>query len=105
LEPALIPPRFISRKKLTPRKAASHGHRYAQGRDRNAGGLDDAVVTEIIATGTTAEELAEAHAWLANDEPLMNAGRPLPSGRVAHVVNIVAAISEEEAGEEIARRS
>jgi hypothetical protein len=35
----------------------------------------------------------------------MNAGRPLPSGRVAHVVNIVAAISEEEAEEEIARRS
>jgi hypothetical protein len=69
------------------------------------GELDDAVVTEIIATGTAAEELAEAHAWLANDEPLMNAGRPLPSGRVAHVVNIVAAISEEEAGEEIARRS
>jgi hypothetical protein len=69
------------------------------------GELDDDDVTEIIATGTTAEELAEAHAWLGNDEPLMNAGRPLPSGRVARVVEIVAAISEEEAEEEIARRS
>jgi folylpolyglutamate synthase/dihydropteroate synthase len=69
------------------------------------GELDDVVVTEIIATGTTAEELAQAHAWLANDEPLMNAGRPLPSGRVARVVEIVAAISEEKAEEEIARRS
>lgn len=69
------------------------------------GELDDDIVTEIIATGATPEELAEAHAWLANDEPLMNAGRPLPSGRVARVVDIVAAISEEEAEEEIARRS
>lgn len=31
------------------------------------GELGDDVVTEIIATGTSAEELAEAHAWLAND--------------------------------------
>jgi hypothetical protein len=69
------------------------------------GELGDDVATEIIATGTTAEELAEAHAWLANDEPLMNTGRPLPSGRVARVVEIVAAISEEEAEEEVARRS
>ncbi len=39
------------------------------------GELDDDVVAEIIATGATPEALAEAHAWLANDEPLMNAGR------------------------------
>jgi hypothetical protein len=67
------------------------------------GELDDDVVAEIIATGATPEALAEAHAWLANDEPLMNAGRPLPSGRVARLVDI--AISEEEEQEEIARRS
>jgi hypothetical protein len=35
----------------------------------------------------------------------MNAGRPLPSGRVARVVDIVAAISEEEEQEDVARRS
>jgi hypothetical protein len=69
------------------------------------GELDDDVVAEIIATGATPEELAEPHTWLANDEPLMNAGRPLPSGRVARLVDIVAAISEEEEQEEIARRS
>jgi len=69
------------------------------------GELDDVVTAKIIATGAAPEELAEAHAWLANDEPLMNAGRPLPSGRVARVVDIVAAISEEEDQEEIARRS
>jgi len=69
------------------------------------GELDDEVVAEIIATGATPEELAEAHAWLANDEPLMNAGRPLPSGRVARLVDIVAAITEEEEEEDGARRS
>src|SRR5262249_10318096 len=69
------------------------------------GELDDDVIAEIIASGATLEELAEAHAWLANDEPLMNAGRPLPSGRVARVVDIVAAISEEEEQEDVASRS
>jgi hypothetical protein len=69
------------------------------------GEIDDDVVAEIIASGATLEELAEARAWLANDEPLMNAGRPLPSGRVARVVDIIAAISEEEEQEDVARRS
>ena len=69
------------------------------------GELDDDVIAEIIANGATLEELAEAHAWLANDEPLMNAGRPLPGGRVARVVDIIAAISEEEEQEDVARRS
>ena len=69
------------------------------------GEIDDDVVAEIIASGATLEELAEARAWLANDEPLMNAGRPLPGGRVARVVDIIAAISEEEEQEDVARRS
>ena len=69
------------------------------------GEIDDDDVAEIIASGATLEELAEARAWLANDEPLMNAGRPLPSGRVARVVHIIAAIGEEEEQEDVARRS
>jgi hypothetical protein len=68
------------------------------------GDLDGVVLADIIATGATAEELAEARAWLANDEPLLNAGRPLPGGRVARLVDILAAISEEEEAEELARR-
>jgi hypothetical protein len=67
------------------------------------GELDDVIVAKVIATGATTEELAEAHAWLANDEPLMNAGHSLPSGRVARLVDIVAAIEEEEQ-EEVARQ-
>jgi hypothetical protein len=67
------------------------------------GELDEVVIAKVIATGATAEELAEAHAWLANDEPWMNAGRPLPRGRVARLVEIVAPINEEEEQDEFAR--
>jgi uncharacterized membrane protein YkvA (DUF1232 family) len=63
--------------------------------------LDDAVVAEIIATGASVEELAQAAAWLTNDEALINSGKPLPGGRVADITEIVAAQEQEE--EELAR--
>jgi len=63
------------------------------------GELDDAAIADIIATGATAEELAEAHAWLENDEALMNAGKHLPSGRVARLLGVIAAKEEEQEGE------
>jgi uncharacterized membrane protein YkvA (DUF1232 family) len=66
------------------------------------GPLDDAVVAEIIATGATREELAQAHAWLANDEALINSGMPMPTGRMADIIDIVAAQEQEE--EELARQ-
>jgi hypothetical protein len=50
------------------------------------GELDDIAVADIIATGATWQELAEAHTWLANDEALINAGKHLPSGRVGRPV-------------------
>jgi hypothetical protein len=65
------------------------------------GEADDVAIAEIIGTGATAEELAEAQAWLANDEPLMNLGRPLPSGRVGELVEILTELEpneDEEAG-------
>ena len=49
------------------------------------GAADDVVIAEIIGTGATIDELAAAQAWMANDEPLMNAGKPLPSGRVGEL--------------------
>jgi hypothetical protein len=61
------------------------------------GAADDVVIAQIIGTGATVDELAEAQAWVANDEPLMNAGRPLPSGRVGDLVDI---LSEIEAADE-----
>ena len=65
------------------------------------GAADDVVIAQIIGTGATDDELAEAHAWVANDEPLMNAGKPLPSGRVGELVDILSDLqaSEEEYGE------
>jgi hypothetical protein len=60
------------------------------------GAADDVTIAQIIGTGTTAEELAEAQAWIANDEPLMNAGRPLPSGRVGELVEILVELEQDE---------
>ena len=65
------------------------------------GELDDVAVADIIATGATPQELAEAHAWLTNDESLINTGKHLPSGRVGRLVEIIAAKEgEEEQAEE-----
>ena len=69
------------------------------------GPLDDVTVAELIATGASVEELAQAQAWLANDEALMNAGKPLPAERVGELVEIVAAIEQEEAEQGLARPS
>jgi hypothetical protein len=63
---------------------------------RAIGGIDDVTIAEIIATGATAEELAEARAWIANDEPLMNAGRPLATGRVRELIDILAELDADE---------
>ena len=64
------------------------------------GPVDDVTVAQIIGTGASPEELAEAKAWLSNDEPLMNAGKPLAKGRVGHLVEILTDLedSEEEDG-------
>ena len=67
----------------------------------NAVGLvDDVTVAQMIGTGASREELAEAKAWLSNDEPLMNAGKPLAKGRVGDLVEILTELedSEEEDG-------
>jgi hypothetical protein len=64
------------------------------------GPVDDVTVAQIIGTGASPEELAEAKAWLSNDEPLMNAGKPLAKGRVGDLVEILTELedSEEEEG-------
>jgi hypothetical protein len=64
---------------------------------RAIGRADETVITEMIATGATPDELAEARAWMANDEPMLNAGKPLAQGRVRQLVDI---LSELEAAEE-----
>ena len=58
-------------------------------------GADDATIAEIIGTGASAEELTEAQAWLANDEPLINDLRPLAHGRVGDLVRILSELEED----------
>ena len=53
-------------------------------------------MTEIIATEATTEELAQAWAWVNNDEALINEGRALPSGRTAELVELLTPQSDEE---------
>jgi hypothetical protein len=44
----------------------------------------------------TPEELAEAHAWVTNDEALINAGRALPTGRIGRLVELIKERDEEQ---------
>lgn len=59
------------------------------------GRADDRVLTEILNTGASRAELAEARAWLENDDAMLNEGRPIPSGRVALLVQILQADDED----------
>ncbi|MBB3972820.1 hypothetical protein [Hansschlegelia beijingensis] len=61
------------------------------------GPADDVLVAEIVATGATPEELAEAWAWLNADEALLNEGRPLPAPRVAALAELLRPEEDEEA--------
>lgn len=58
------------------------------------GPVDETLVADVIATGATQAELAEAFAWINNDEALIGEGRPLPSGRVATLVDLL--VSDED---------
>ena len=60
------------------------------------GAVDDVTIAQIIATGATVDELAEAQAWMANDEPMMNSGRPLATGRVRELVDILAELEPDD---------
>ena len=60
------------------------------------GQVDDVTIAEIIGTGATVAELAEATAWVANDEPLINAGKPLATGRVRALVDILSELEPPE---------
>ena len=58
------------------------------------GSVDDKIVTDILATGASAEEFAQARAWYTNDEAPMNAGDPLAAGRVAQVMELMEAAED-----------
>jgi hypothetical protein len=58
--------------------------------------VDGVTIANIIATGATRDELAEALAWMANDEPMLNSGRPLATGRVRELVDILSELEPED---------
>jgi hypothetical protein len=60
------------------------------------GPTDDLMLAAILASGATAGELAEAAAWVENDEAMLNAGRPIPTGRVGQLVEILKTKDDEE---------
>ena len=59
------------------------------------GPLSDGEVAEVLASGASAEEFRKALAWLENDEPLINAGDPLASGRVARLIGLLEALEAD----------
>jgi hypothetical protein len=60
------------------------------------GEIDDVTIAEIIGTGATAEELAEAQAWIVNADALVKAGKPLPNGRVRELIDILSELAPDE---------
>jgi len=63
---------------------------------RAIGRADEVAIAEMIGTGATVDELAEAQAWMANDEPMLNAGRPLAQGRARQLVDILSELQSDE---------
>jgi hypothetical protein len=53
------------------------------------GPIDETLLADILATGASAQELAEAWAWVSAEEALVNEGRALPSGRVAQLIDLL----------------
>jgi hypothetical protein len=60
------------------------------------GPTDEVLIADIIRSGASAEELAQAWAWVNADEALINDGRPLPSGRVAELVALLDPQEQDE---------
>lgn len=59
------------------------------------GPVDEVLIAEIIATDATRDDLAQAWYWLNGDEALINDGRPLPSGKVAELAELLSADRDE----------
>jgi hypothetical protein len=60
------------------------------------GPIDDVLAAEVLATGATLEELEAAFAWLNADEALVNDHQPMPTGRVAQLIEILSSPDDEQ---------
>lgn len=62
------------------------------------GPVDESIIADILMTGATSEELAQAWARRQVDEGLINEGRQHPSARVAELVALLEELDDD--GEE-----
>jgi hypothetical protein len=62
---------------------------------RIIGPADDRTVAQVIGIGATLEELEEARSWVVNDEAMMNAGRPMATGRILQLIEILERVEQE----------
>lgn len=60
------------------------------------GPIDDMLAAEVLATGASLEELEAAFAWINADEALVNDLRPMPTGKVAQLIEILSAPDDEQ---------
>lgn len=66
--------------------------------ERVLGPVDDETLAEIASLGVNEEELAEVQDWIANEEAMRAAGRPMPSGRIARLIEWLEPEPEPEDG-------
>jgi hypothetical protein len=69
--------------------------------DGALGSVEDHFAAQILGSGASLEEFAQAQAWLVNDEAAMYVGQPLPSGRVAQLVEILSRAEESLPSDEV----
>jgi hypothetical protein len=60
------------------------------------GAVDDVTIAQIIGINATADELAEAQAWIVSDDLLLNASGQLATGRVRELVDILAELEPDD---------
>ena len=63
---------------------------------RVLGPVGDTLAAELVATGATEAELAEAWAWVSSDEALINEGRAYPGPRSTALMEFLTRWHDEE---------
>jgi hypothetical protein len=63
---------------------------------RILGPVGDTLAAELVATGASEAELAEAWAWVSSDDALMDEGRSYPGPRSAALMEILTRWQDEE---------